>query len=286
MAADDISADLCSVNGCSRLIASRGWCGLHYARWRRDGDPLLLETKRATRLQAREAKAAIQAQVVAGYASLQPVQCEGCGHSFQRQSRGNRDNRRFCSRECSFQWQKSFAAQRVAMPKPLRCCTSCDKPVGSRQFLCTPCKGVKASVSTYVAKQKVERSCEGCSVPIKGTAAKRLCGLCIRKKARSKNRHLRKHRDRARHFGVRYEPVSALAVFDRDGWRCQVCGVKTPSRLRGSSDPKAPELDHRIPISKGGDHAWNNLQCCCRACNGSKGSRLVVGQLNLFPVAA
>ena len=30
----------CSIDGCSKPEKSRGWCGAHYARWRRNGDPL------------------------------------------------------------------------------------------------------------------------------------------------------------------------------------------------------------------------------------------------------
>ena len=30
----------CSVEGCTNHVKQRGWCGSHYARWRRHGDPL------------------------------------------------------------------------------------------------------------------------------------------------------------------------------------------------------------------------------------------------------
>ena len=30
----------CSIDGCTRLHTSRGFCSLHYGRWKRNGDPL------------------------------------------------------------------------------------------------------------------------------------------------------------------------------------------------------------------------------------------------------
>jgi 5-methylcytosine-specific restriction endonuclease McrA len=72
-------------------------------------------------------------------------------------------------------------------------------------------------------------------------------------------------------------------VLDRDGWRCQMCGVKTPKRLRGTFDDRAPELDHRVPMAMGGGHVWDNVQCSCRRCNAAKNAMAVLGQTNLFP---
>ena len=31
----------CSIDGCADSLLARGWCGKHYARWRRHGDPLV-----------------------------------------------------------------------------------------------------------------------------------------------------------------------------------------------------------------------------------------------------
>lgn len=31
---------LCTIDGCDRLVNTRGWCNVHYGRWRHKGDPL------------------------------------------------------------------------------------------------------------------------------------------------------------------------------------------------------------------------------------------------------
>ena len=42
---------------------------------------------------------------------------------------------------------------------------------------------------------------------------------------------------------------------------------------RGSYDDDAPELEHVVALSKGGEHSYRNCRCACRACNIIKGDR-------------
>jgi 5-methylcytosine-specific restriction endonuclease McrA len=81
------------------------------------------------------------------------------------------------------------------------------------------------------------------------------------------------HRRRARYYGVPYEPVDVFKVFERDDWHCHLCGVRTPKKLRGTLDDRAPELDHIVPLAAGGAHSYGNTACCCRKCNIEKGAR-------------
>lgn len=72
---------------------------------------------------------------------------------------------------------------------------------------------------------------------------------------------------RLRYFvKVPYQRTAALsrrAVFHRDGGRCQYCGKGAES------------IDHVVPRSKGGAHAWDNVVAACRRCNASKGDRML-----------
>lgn len=86
------------------------------------------------------------------------------------------------------------------------------------------------------------------------------------------------HRKRAAHFGVDYEPVARTQVFQRDGYRCQLCGRKTRGKYPA---PTSPTVDHIIPLSVGGHHALDNLQTACLRCNTLKGNRAANEQLLL-----
>lgn len=73
-----------------------------------------------------------------------------------------------------------------------------------------------------------------------------------------------------------------IAILERDGWCCQICGVKTPKKLRGTFKPNAPEVDHIVPVAKGGPTIPENLQCACRRCNAKKTDGPAAGQIGLF----
>lgn len=69
------------------------------------------------------------------------------------------------------------------------------------------------------------------------------------------------------------DQIDPHEIFERDAWVCQICRTPTPPWLRGEFAPTSPELDHVIPLSRGGVHKEWNLQCLCRKCNISKGAK-------------
>ena len=54
-------------------------------------------------------------------------------------------------------------------------------------------------------------------------------------------------------------------LFARDSHRCQYCGQSRPTSQLS--------LDHVVPRSLGGKTTWDNIVCCCLACNSRKGGR-------------
>ena len=54
-------------------------------------------------------------------------------------------------------------------------------------------------------------------------------------------------------------PLSRRAVFARDGHKCQYCSKA------------AENIDHVMPRSRGGPHAWDNVVASCRAVQRAQG---------------
>ena len=58
-------------------------------------------------------------------------------------------------------------------------------------------------------------------------------------------------------------PRLRFKIFKRDNYRCQICG-------RSAQDGVVLEVDHKVPVSKGGSHTPENLWTLCFTCNRGK----------------
>lgn len=163
-------------------------------------------------------------------------------------------------------------------------CVRCGNADGQRQDW-TLCRGCKRDDALRVARDAAkawgeakhkaaarEAACDECGAvfcPLYGVkpGVKRLCSDdCSRSRRRQQVRAAKLKR-RAVERGADAEHVNPWRVFARDGWKCKMCGIDTPKRLRGTIEHNAPELDHVHPVSKGGAHTYANTQCLCRSCN-------------------
>lgn len=93
-----------------------------------------------------------------------------------------------------------------------------------------------------------------------------------RERARQRSRPPEAHRERARRRyallqGATVEPIDRAAIIARDESTCYLCGLLL--------EPEAVQLDHVVPLSRGGAHAAANLSVACGPCNLRKGRRLL-----------
>jgi 5-methylcytosine-specific restriction endonuclease McrA len=103
-------------------------------------------------------------------------------------------------------------------------------------------------------------ACPTCGVQFTASIHRKFCSpLCQRRRHRGNN-----FRKRVMRHGGKYTNVDRIVVFERDKWKCTICGIELAS----------PELDHIIPLSLGGDHVYENCRCVCRDCNLKRNTEL------------
>lgn len=214
--------------------------------------------------------------------------CLRCGNPFRRKrfpGGSTSCGKKYCSRDCA------FAARREKLPcaaRPTEQAAKCrrelerwrrererliaeeadrwmpNRPPPGR--LCPDCE------SSWIYPQRGRRCCAECSKH-KRKAARRRNRRRIRRLHGGDN-----HRKRCRRYGAPYTPIKNQAIYDRDGWACQLCGVELLRKyLRTSAgiDPRSPTLDHIIPLCLGPDspgHVESNVQAACWDCNTRRGA--------------
>jgi 5-methylcytosine-specific restriction endonuclease McrA len=211
-------------------------------------------------------------------ARLKPTPCRYCGASFLPSFISQS---MYCSKRCCkmAHWQRTHgtlhervrqeaaALKRIAKKRPgalLRMARLADRKAAiyhRRKHCCAEC-GITIGTGDLRTVY-----CDGCA-EIRRAAARRA----------DKQRYKVLRRTRLKATTV--ELFDPIEVLERDGWRCHICGIRTPRRLRGSYEDNAPELDHVIPLAAGGEHSRKNTACSCRKCNIAKADR-PLGQLRL-----
>lgn len=210
--------------------------------------------------------------------------CANCGVCFLVAY----DDRKYCSDSCRRQASTQRRKARICshcgascLVGRATCSTAC---LQARRF--SPRRPRKAPTKRGADRRPLRahiRPCDRCGetfISKRITTAR--CKKCVQATAPwRRNRDHGKAKRKAMRSGAAFERgITPDKVFTRDGWRCQLCGCKTPKRLRGLHRPVSPEVDHIVPFAAGGGHTWDNVQCACRQCNGKKNAK-PLGQLRL-----
>ncbi len=184
--------------------------------------------------------------------------CKGCGTPVQRSSVTGKDPVRCppCQREHrnELKRQRRQAEAGVALQAlaPLTCIT-CKAEfrrkslVGVAPIFCPPCGSEQKRL---VDRLWVENN---------------------RDRARATARRI-SHRRRARKRSAESERFDDIEVFERDGWRCQICRRRVRRNVEWPH-PLFPTLDHVVPLSDGGPHTRANSRLACWKCNNKRNRR-------------
>lgn len=94
---------------------------------------------------------------------------------------------------------------------------------------------------------------------------------------KGKDKRLRKIRS-----SVIDKDITIEKLYERDNGKCYLCGCTcdwNDREIRGDAfiaGDKYPSIDHVVPLSKGGLHAWDNVRLACRKCNYEKRDSVIL----------
>lgn len=190
----------------------------------------------------------------------------------------------YCSHACYSEYRRWGFRKHFSISLDWRECKDCSTSFISRngRQSCPACRDGQRAPGFVWAPVVCDLllTCKECSELFVGrwneTSPALFCSnACSKRWRKRKQRKLygrsTEHRKRARRYGVAYEPIKRNEVFERDGYRCGLCGELTDTNAQ-VPDPRAPTLDHILPMSMGGGHLYDNVQCACFECNWKKGA--------------
>lgn len=234
--------------------------------------------------------------------------CKHCAKTFETEHK----NQKTCSPQCraiasrrrlliacdNTQCGRQFEVTPSRYAKGIRCCSNKCKHERMRlpeRFCQNPACGKKIEREacgprkTALGQDSQKYCCHKCYCDHRWGAGRPATGwtAAARKKASAAalSASLRK---KCRELGIPDDPeCTRLAVCERDGWACQLCGIDCNREyvidpVTRRPDPRNAEHDHIIATTTPGSpgNVFPNSQCLCRKCNNKKGARSK-GQLRL-----
>lgn len=203
------------------------------------------------------------------------ITCKYCGNTSIRERKGGPEPQFCLGYSCRDKYRREKLKQTLSdVP-----CAVCGKQLTElqvvyRQRYCSSICGKKAGGSTLRNNLEITKAnCTQCGreidYPILTGIANEImyCDLCRQSHERDRSRQRRLVTKEQR-----IDTVNDLEVYERDSWICKICNNPVDSGLDWP-DPMSPSLDHVVPISKGGPHAYTNVQLAHLGCNSRKQDR-------------
>lgn len=183
--------------------------------------------------------------------------CQFCGKTFEIKRRDIQNI--YCSHDCQIEGLKATGKEKRRQRDKEK-----QVQIEQRERDLLLKRIVKQTKSYYAAQKRtidLTVQCAECGEIFQAkTLGTQFCPKCRRK------RHNRRKDKRLKRCSVVDHSINLMRLYMRDHGVCQICGK--PLTMEGDTNsPDYPSIDHIIPISKGGDHTWENVQLACRRCN-------------------
>ena len=180
--------------------------------------------------------------------------------------------KRGACRACMALWHRNRYGTRETVVACGWCGKSKPTTRADTEYCSRACKqdARNARVRKERAESKPRRKCATCGDPVPAEARvdAQYCSDLCRRRARGGSSKARR-RIEARGSSGEIVKLRRIDIYERDGWRCQLCGKPIDSAL-DYPDPRCATLDHIVPLSRGGSHQVDNLQAAHLSCNSSR----------------
>ena len=217
-------------------------------------------------------------------APVRTTECAECGGPVIQAELGR--PRRFCSGQCKARsTNRAQNRRRLPVPEqPERPCAYCGKLFTPKRRDTRYCYGGWCAQAAYLARKLAGEAprmvehviqCGECGEEF--TARHPSARWCS---SRCQMRHRSRESSRRRGTGTGAVPYTDREIFERDGWRCYLCG-KTVKHTTARTDPGGATIDHVVPLSRGGADVPDNVATAHWRCNREKRARLVDYQLRI-----
>lgn len=221
----------CTIDACEKAVVARGWCSMHYSRWRSHGDPEIALTNKVPydqKLTDLGVKVCPKCSTVRSFSCFARDSRAKDGHQSHCKS-CNKDYRKANKERISENNRKYF----IEHEEELR---EYGRKYNQQYVVDNPDK-----IRSYRAKRRAIEAGAPAVDP----------GLTWRKVA---------DRDGmlCRYCSIVCNPEDRKEVVGKNGRRVVIAGLTHPS------------LDHVIPLSRGGNHTLENSVLACRSCNARK----------------
>lgn len=204
------------------------------------------------------------------------IKCVICGKEFDTFN----PSKKTCSIECSRENERIRKRKHERNRNRNRYERSWDEYIGSLQEQTKQKKEIeKVEKKWNKAIHTVERECVECGKAfycLDSSNQKTCSKECSKRHSnRSKDKRIPKEQ-------IIDSDITLSKLYKRDKGICYICNTecdfnswaisKTGNKYPGD---KYPEIEHVIPISRGGMHSWENVRLACRRCNAEKSDNII-----------